>query len=236
MAVVLVAEDDEELAGLWRAVLEDAGHDVVYAAEGTAALEAATGGCRPDGSSKHSPIPDLVVCDVMMPGMDGFEVVRRMREADVDTPVLFITAKSTLADKRAGFGAGADDYVVKPVDPSELVMRADALLRRARISAEKTLRVGRSTLDAGALTVERDGTATELPPKEFALLSKLLESPGRVFTRKQLIDDVWGAGAPAGDHTLDVHVSRLRERFTDNPDFSIKTVRGLGYKGVANDA
>ena len=230
VATVLVAEDDEALAGLWREVLEGAGHEVVSAGDGVEALELAS---HENGSPARA--CDLLVCDVMLPGLDGFEVVRRLREGGSDMPVLFITARATLADKREGFAAGGDDYVVKPVDPSELLMRVSALLRRARIESERTLRVGSTTLDAGALTVTRDGESTELPPKEFALLFKLLASPGRVFTRRQLLASVWGEGSGAGDHTLDVHVSRLRERFAGNPDFTIRTVRGLGYKGVASD-
>ena len=221
MVTILVAEDDAELAELWRVVLEGAGYEVLTAGNGAEALElAAAGGI------------DLAICDVMMPVMDGFTLVRELRGAGFSLPVLLITAKGALADKHEGFAAGADDYVVKPVDVNEMLWRVEALLRRARIASEHELRIGGTTLDADALTVRCGDEEETLPQKEFWLLFKLLASPGRVFTRRQLLDDVWGVEANAGDHTLDVHISRLRERFRGNPDFSIVTVRGLGYKGV----
>ena len=221
MVTILVAEDDAELAELWRVVLEGAGYGVLTAGNGAEALELATG-----------PGADLAICDVMMPVMDGFTLVRELRGAGFSLPVLLITAKGALADKHEGFAAGADDYVVKPVDVNEMLWRVEALLRRARIASEHELRIGSTTLDADALTVRCGDEEETLPQKEFWLLFKLLASPGRVFTRRQLLDDVWGVEADAGDHTLDVHISRLRERFRGNPDFSIVTVRGLGYKGV----
>ena len=221
MVTILVAEDDAELAELWRVVLEGAGYEVLTAGNGAEALELAAG-----------PGADLAICDVMMPVMDGFTLVRELRGAGLTLPVLLITAKGALADKHEGFAAGADDYVVKPVDVNEMLWRVEALLRRARIASEHELRMGSTTLDANALTVRCGAVEETLPQKEFWLLFKLLASPGRVFTRRQLLDDVWGVEADAGDHTLDVHISRLRERFRGNPDFSIVTVRGLGYKGV----
>ena len=221
MVTILVAEDDAELAELWRVVLEGAGYEVLTAGNGAEALELATG-----------PGADLAICDVMMPVMDGFTLVRELRGAGLTLPVLLITAKGALADKHEGFAAGADDYVVKPVDVNEMLWRVEALLRRARIASEHELSIGGTTLDADALTVRCGAVEETLPQKEFWLLFKLLASPGRVFTRRQLLDDVWGVEADAGDHTLDVHISRLRERFRGNPDFSIVTVRGLGYKGV----
>ena len=221
MVTILVVEDDAELLELYRVVLENKGYHVLEAENGREALDTVA-----------SSAVDLVVCDVMMPVMDGFELIRTMRQMGYETPVLTITAKGTLADKQEGFRAGTDDYVVKPVDVNEMVWRVEALLRRAKIANERKLVVGGTTLDADALSVTSEGVETALPQKEFMLLFKLLESPGRIFTRRQLLDDVWGVGTDAGDHTLDVHISRLRERFRHSRDFEIVTVRGLGYKGV----
>ena len=221
MATILVVEDDAELSELYRLVLSGDGHRALGAANGREALALARGMRI-----------DLFVCDIMMPVMDGFELIRALRDEGFDQPVLVITAKGRLADKHEGFSAGADDYVVKPVDVNELVWRVDALLRRARIVEERRLTVGSTELDEDALAVRTGTTETVLPQKEFRLLIKLLSSPGRVFTRRQLMEDVWGAGTTTDPHTLDVHISRLRERFRDNPDFKIVTVRGLGYKAV----
>ena len=224
MVTVLVVEDDAQLRELYCAALSARGYAPCAAADGLEALAAV-----------EAARPSLVVCDVMMPNMDGIELARRLRREGRDLPILMITAKGELADKREGFRAGVDDYVVKPVDIDEMIWRIEALLRRARIATEHRLQIGRTVLDAEALSVRRGDEEQDLPQKEFNLLFKLLASPGRVFTRRQLLDDVWGSGAPAGEHTLDVHISRLRERFRENPDFQIVTVRGLGYKGVRTD-
>ena len=224
MVTILVVEDDAELCELFRVALEADGFSVCAAGNGQEALEVL-------GARRV----DLVVCDVMMPVMDGFELTRSLRRAGFDLPILMITAKGELADKREGFRAGVDDYVVKPVDIDEMVWRVEALLRRARIASERQLLVGDTLLDADALSVRRGEEEATLPQKEFNLLFKLLSSPGRVFTRRQLLDDVWGPDAVESQHTLDVHISRLRERFRANPDFEIVTVRGLGYKGVCVD-
>ena len=224
MVTILVVEDDVELRELYGVALEGNGYAVRSAGDGREALEVL-----------ESAKVDLVVCDVMMPVMDGFELTRALRRAGYDLPILVITAKGGLADKRDGFRAGVDDYVVKPVDINEMVWRVEALLRRARIATEHQLFVGDTVLDRDALVVRRGEDEVALPQKEFNLLFKLLSSPGRVFTRRQLLDDVWGLDSAANQHTLDVHVSRLRERFRENRDFEIVTVRGLGYKGVVKD-
>ena len=221
MITILVVEDDSELLDLFSLVLKKSGYETCRAQDGQQALDIL-------GSQDV----DLMVCDVMMPGMDGFELVRETRAQGMDLPVLIVTAKGELADKREGFGAGVDDYMVKPVDVHELVWRVEALLRRVHKTADAKLEVGSTTLDAESLTVTWEGGEETLPQKEFRLLFKLLSSPGRIFTRQQLMDDVWGLEAEVDSHTLDVHISRLRERFRDDADFEIVTVRGLGYKGV----
>ena len=221
MINILVVEDDSELRDLFSIVLKKSGYATCEAANGQEALDLL-----------ESESVDLMVCDVMMPVMDGFELVRQVRGRGLDLPVLIVTAKGELTDKREGFRAGVDDYMVKPVDVREMVWRVEALLRRAHKTTDSQLEVGGTTLDSEALTVTCGGKQTALPQKEFKLLFKLLSSPGRVFTRQQLMDDVWGLDAEVDTHTLDVHISRLRERFRDNPDFEIVTVRGLGYKGV----
>ena len=225
MVTILVVEDDAELQELLCLVLEGNGYATCRAGDGEEAL-----------ALLERQRVDLAVCDVMMPVMDGFELVRAMRARGMDQPVLMVTAKGALGDKQQGFAAGVDDYVVKPVDVKELVWRVEALLRRARIEADHALTIGATRLDADSLSVTSAAGQVTLPQKEFKLLFKLLSSPGRIFTRRQLFDDVWGPDANAEQHTLDVHISRLRERFRDNPDFHIVTVRGLGYKGVIDHA
>lgn len=222
MVTVLVVEDDRELCELFCTVLGDAGYETVgvfCAEEAFEALERV-----------HV---EALVSDVMMPGMDGFELVRTLRRVGWDLPILVVTARDAQASKCEGFRAGVDDYMVKPVDVNELVWRVEALLRRARIYAERRIVVGATTLDSDALLVKRGDDELCLPQKEFFLLFKLLSSPGRIFTRRQLLDEVWGLDREVDSHTLDVHVSRLREHLRDNPDFEIVTVRGLGYKAVA---
>lgn len=222
MVTVMVVEDDRELRELFCTVLGDAGYETVGASCADEALEVL--------ERVHV---GALVSDVMMPGMDGFELVRSLRRVGWDLPILVVTAKDTQANKCEGFRAGVDDYMVKPVDVNELVWRVEALLRRARIYAERKVSVGATTLDSDALLVRRGDAEVTLPQKEFFLLFKLLSAPGRIFTRRQLLDEVWGLDMEVDSHTLDVHVSRLRERLRDNPDFEIVTVRGLGYKAVA---
>lgn len=175
---------------------------------------------------------DLIVTDVMMPGIDGFEFIRQLRDSQIDIPVLIITAKSDIMDKQTGFFAGADDYMVKPININELVLRVTALLRRAKSVSEKRLTLGNTILEYTSWTVT-DGSGSQiLPQKEFQLLYKLLSYPGQIFTRQQILDDVWGINNYEDSHTLDVHISRLRERFKKNEDFEIVTIRGLGYRAV----
>lgn len=224
MARILVAEDDVNTRKLMCAVLTRAGFDVVGARDGAEALDVLD----------REQI-DLLITDVMMPGVDGFELTRELRDAHFDLPILMVTAKSLPKDRRQGFIVGTDDYLVKPVDAQEMVLRVRALLRRARIVADRRIEVGDVVLDYDALTVSCPGKTVALPPKEFSLLYKLLAYPGQVFTRLQLLDEIWGDEGDTDGATLSVHVNRLRTRFKDWPEFDIVTVRGMGYKAVRNE-
>jgi len=219
---IMVVEDDRDLRELFCAVLADNGYTAIEAGDAMQALEILdkTGA-------------DLAVLDVMMPGMNGYELTRLLRESGINIPILMITARQSLADKREGFKAGTDDYMVKPVDVDEMVWRVEALLRRSQAASQRKIRLGKTEFDRDALAVSGPWGSVELKQKEFLLLYKLAASPGRIFTRLQIMDDVWGVDSEADPHTLEVHISRLRERFKNNEDFEIVTVRGLGYKVVA---
>ena len=218
---ILIVEDDVELRQLFALVLEKNGYQVVAAEDGAEALKILGRG-----------YVDLIISDVMMPVMDGNALVRALREDGVKTPVLMITAKSTLDDMREGFLSGTDDYMVKPVNVNEMVLRVGALLRRARMLSERRQKIGETLLECDSLTVSRAGRSMVLPQKEFMLLYKMAAYPGKIFTRQQLMDEIWGYNAEVDSHTVDVHIGRLRERFKDNPDFKIVTMRGVGYKVV----
>ena len=218
---ILIVEDDVELRQLFARVLEKNGYQVVTAEDGAEALRILGRG-----------YVDLIISDIMMPVMDGNALVRALREDGVKTPVLMITAKSTLDDMREGFLSGTDDYMVKPVNVNEMVLRVGALLRRARMLSERRQKIGETLLECDSLTVSREGKSMVLPQKEFMLLYKMAAYPGKIFTRQQLMDEIWGYNAEVDSHTVDVHIGRLRERFKDNPDFRIVTMRGVGYKVV----
>lgn len=218
---ILVVEDDAELRGLFRRVLEKNGYEALEAADGQQALDVL-----------DENYIDLIISDIMMPVMDGYELVRSLREADISIPVLMITAKDAFDDMRRGFLSGTDDYMVKPVNVNEMVLRVGALLRRAQMISERREVLGGTTLVYDTLTIQREGHEITLPQKEFLLLYKMAASPGRIFTRQQIMDDIWGIESETDPHTVDVHIGRLRERFRDNPDFEIVTMRGLGYKVV----
>lgn len=218
---ILVVEDDAELRRLFRRVLEKNGFEALEAADGQEALDVL-----------DRQYIDLIISDIMMPVMDGYELVRSLRDAGISIPVLMITAKDAFDDMRRGFLSGTDDYMVKPVNVNEMVLRVGALLRRARMISERREVLGGTTLVYDTLTVSRDGEETPLPQKEFLLLYKMAAAPGRIFTRQQIMDDIWGIESETDPHTVDVHIGRLRERFRDNPDFEIVTMRGLGYKVV----
>lgn len=218
---IMVVEDDGDARKLMEAVLCQGGYEVLLATDGLDALEKM--------GAHHV---DLVLLDLMMPRMDGYELTRTLRKANNALPILMVTAKETQADKRGGFLAGTDDYMVKPVDEEELLLRIKALLRRARIVSERRLSVGDTVLDYDSLTVARGGEAQALPNKEFALLYKLLSYQNKIFTRRSLMDEFWDMNTETDARTVDVHINRLRDRFRENPDFEIVTVRGLGYKAV----
>lgn len=221
MANVLVAEDNKNVNKLICAVLRKQGHETIPAFDGMEALEAF--------DSHHI---DLLVADVMMPRMDGMELVRQLRSAGYDLPILMLTARTDQEDKNAGFIAGADDYVTKPANMQELWLRIRALLRRSGAHDGRRVEVGRVLLDGDTFSVVRGTDEVRLPPKEFQLLAKLLQSPGHTFTRLQLLDEVWGWDTESEARTVDVHVNRLRRRFEGWDEFSIETIRGLGYRAV----
>lgn len=221
MFKILVVEDDTNVRKLMCAVLRQNGFETLQAEDGVAALEIM--------DRQHV---DLVVLDIMMPNMDGYELTRQIRLSWENMPILMVTAKQEPIDKRRGFLAGTDDYMTKPVDEQEMVLRIKALLRRAQIASDHKLTVGTLVLDYDALTVSRENQTVILPQKEFHLLFKLLSYPNMIFTRLQLMDEIWGMESETDDHTLNVHINRLRERFRDYSEFEIVTVRGLGYKAV----
>lgn len=221
MFTILVVEDDQNIRKLMCAVLKQQGFKTYGAADGVQALDVM--------EKQHI---DLVVLDLMMPNMDGYELTRQLRLSWRDLPILMVTAKQEQEDKKKGFLAGTDDYMTKPVDEEEMVLRIKALLRRARIANEHKLRIGKAVLDYDSLTVTREEEVYLLPQKEFQLLFKLLSYPNVIFTRMQLMDEIWGLESETDDHTLNVHINRLRNRFRDWQEFEIVTVRGLGYKAV----
>lgn len=216
---ILVVEDDANTRKLMCAVLKRSGFEVHSAANGVDALELM--------DKRHI---DLIVLDIMMPEMDGYELTSELRAAGQNLPILMVSAKQEAKDKRKGFRLGTDDYMTKPVDEEEMVLRIRALLRRAQIAQDKRLYVGATVLDYDAMTVTQGEERLTLPQKEFLLLFKLLSYPGVIFTRMQLMDEIWGMDSDTDDHTVNVHVNRLRDKLKNNRDFEIVTVRGLGYK------
>ncbi len=218
---ILVVDDDKNTRLFFCAVLEEAGYTVTTASNGEEALAML--------DRAHI---DLVVLDIMMPQMDGYEFTRLLRESDNNLPVLMVSAKQLPADKHKGFAVGTDDYITKPIDDEEMLYRIKALLRRAKIATEHRIVVGDVVLDYDSLTVTKGGTVQVLPQKEFLLLYKLLSYPGKIFTRIQLMDEIWGADSETGWETVTVHIGRLRRRFEGWEEFEIESVRGLGYKAV----
>ncbi|QSF43734.1 response regulator transcription factor [Paenibacillus tianjinensis] len=221
MINILVVEDNDKLRQLIGTVLTKHGYNPVMAVDGQHALELL-----------DTHYIDLIISDIMMPNVDGYELIQRLREAGYNTPVLMVTAKESFKDKQCGYLAGTDDYMVKPIDVNEMILRIGALLRRAQIANERRLVVGEVILDSDSITVYRGDKSLLLPQKEFYLLYKLLSYPNKIFTRQQLMDEIWGMDSETDARTVDVHINRLRERFKDCPEFEIVTVRGLGYKAV----
>ena len=175
---------------------------------------------------------DLIITDIMMPGVDGYKFTESLRREKINIPILMITAKEEFKDKVRGFNSGADDYLVKPINLEELVLRVGAILRRAKINNEKKVAIGLTILDYNTFTVSTNGEVIELPQKEFNILFKLFSYPNQIFTRTQLMNEFWGMLSESDERTIDVHINRLRDKFKENPDFEIVTVRGLGYKVV----
>lgn len=222
---ILVVEDDAKLRSLFCTVLTNNGYLALPAESGEKAL-----------SLLDSEYVDLIISDIMMPGMDGYELIEHLRTSGFTMPILIITAKERFEDKQRGFQAGTDDYMVKPIDVNEMILRVGALLKRAKIATEHRIICRNTILDYDALTVTVNGQETLLPQKEFYLLYKLLSYPNKIFTRQQLMDEIWGLDSTTDERTVDVHVNRLRERFKNCDDFIIMTVRGLGYKAVKTEA
>ncbi len=218
---ILVVDDDRHTRMLLEAILKAENYTVFTADNGVSALEVM--------DNEHI---DLVVLDIMMPKMDGYEFTKLLRQSDNNLPILMVSAKQLPADKRKGFLVGTDDYITKPIDEEEMLLRIKALLRRAQIVNEQKMHIGDIELDYNSFTVSRGGEHILLPQKEFLLLYKLLSYPGQIFTRIQLMDEIWGSDSETGWETVTVHIGRLRKRFESWKEFEIESVRGLGYRAV----
>lgn len=221
MMKILIAEDDRELRQLFSHVLISNGYAVTGVSNGQQALDA-----------MDSDYFDMIISDIMMPVMDGFELVRQLRSVGNNIPIMMITARDAFDDMRQGFLSGTDDYMVKPINVNEMVLRVEALLRRAQMINNRRLVMGSTVMEMDSLTVTTPKESMILPQKEFMLLYKLASLPGKILTRQQLMDEIWGYDTGSDSHTVDVHIGRLRERFRDNGDFKIVTMRGVGYKVV----
>ena len=221
MIKILVVDDDAKLTRSVCTYLNDSGYDAKGCLSAQAAYDA-----------MYSHIYDLIISDIMMPGIDGFEFAETVRDLNTNIPILFMSARDDLAAKQKGFDLGIDDYMVKPVDFSELLMRVRALLRRANIEASRKLTVGSLILDADALSAMIDGEEIPVTTREFNIMYKLLSYPNRAFSRSQLMDEFWGVESETGLRAVDVYITKLRDKFSACPDFEIKTIRGLGYKAV----
>ncbi len=223
MFSILVVEDDETLNKMICAKLKQEQFEVHAAFDGEQALEIM--------DRVHV---DMLICDIMMPKMDGYELTDAIRQANYTLPILMVTAKDQIEDMEMGFHMGTDDYLIKPFNMKEMVLRVHALLKRSQIMNEHQMTVGSAVLDYDALTVKIQEKTQDLPPKEFYLLYKLLSSPNHIFTRLELVDEIWGMDSEADERTVDSHIKKLRRKFEECPDFEIVTVRGLGYKAKVN--
>ena len=224
MVNILVVEDDKHTRKLLETILKRDGYTVFKAEDGVKAMKML--------DEQHI---DLIILDIMMPNMDGYEFAKELRDANCMIPILMATAKQLQEDKKKGFIVGTDDYMTKPIDTEEKLLRIKALLRRSQIVNSRKLTIGKVTLDYDTLTVTREDEKQTLPQKEFYLLYKLLSYPDKIFTRIQLMDEIWGMETESGDTTVNVHINRLRKRFDSYPEFEIISVRGLGYKAVKNN-
>ncbi len=218
---ILVVDDDKSIRYVMKEILETAGYVAFCAESAATALDLI--------EREHI---DLAVVDVMMPECDGYELTRELRAFNKDLPILMVSAKVLPDDRKRGFLAGIDDYMSKPVDPDEFLLHIKALLRRFKIASERKIVIGDCVLDLDSYTVVGHGTTHELPQKEFQLLFKLLSSPGKIFTRIQLLDEIWGVECESTPETVTVHIGRLRKRFEGWEEFEIENIRGLGYKAV----
>lgn len=220
---ILVIEDNKNMRKLICATLKQNGYSTFEAEDGEIGLDVL--------DTNHI---DLIICDIMMPNMDGYEFTKTLRDGNCEIPIIIVTAKEQLEDKKRGFSIGADDYMVKPIDFEELILRIGAILRRSKIVNDHKITIGDTTLDYNSLSVTYLGENNTLPKKEFYLLFKLVSSPDTIFTRRQLLDEIWGMESMADERTVDVHIKRIREKYKNSKDFEIVTVRGLGYKAVIN--
>lgn len=218
MATILIVDDDRNMRLLTSARLENI-YTVVTACDGLEALEII----------HHGGI-DMIIADVMMPRMDGYQLLETIREEGYVIPFLLLTAKESLEDKKYGFSLGTDDYMTKPFSSEELIWRVNALLRRANISKDKIIVIGNVTIDSGKYAVYTESKYYELPKKEFDLLFKLLSYPDQIFSKEQLLDSIWGMNSESGEETVKTHISRIRNKLKDIQEFSITTIKGLGYK------
>ena len=224
MFKILVVEDNKNMRRLMTTYLKRSNYETLEAEDGEEALEIM--------DNNHV---DLIISDIMMPNMDGYELTKELRNANYTIPILFVTAKDTIDDKREGFLLGVDDYMVKPVDMDEMVLRVGVLLRRANIVNQRKLKIKNIVLSYDEYTLKKDDKIYNLPQKEFQLLYKLLSFSNKIFTRQELIDEIWGLDNESDFRTVDVHIKRLREKFNDFDEFKIVTIRGVGYKAIIND-
>lgn len=221
MFKILIAEDDIELRQMFQHVLTKSGYFVKGVSNGEEALKAL-----------DQEYYDLIISDIMMPIMDGYDLIKNLRDSGNNIPVMIITAKDAFDDMRLGFLLGTDEFMVKPINVNEMVLRVGALLRRAQIINERKLILGNTILECDSLSVIINGETVILPQKEFMVLYKMASFIGKIFTRQQLMDDIWGYDNESDTHTVDVHIGRLRDKFRDNEDFEIVTIRGVGYKVI----
>lgn len=218
---ILIVEDDKSVGKLMKSVLGDEGYNCTLAQNGKEAL---------DIMDKQQ--IDLAVVDIMMPVMNGYEFTETLRQGGCEIPILMVTAKISHEDKKRGFALGIDDFLAKPFDTDEFLWRIRALARRSKIASEKKLVLGSTELDYSSFSISVDKKTVSVTPKEFLLLYKLLSYPNKLFTKRQIMDEIWNFDSESDEHTVEVHINRLREKFKDNKDFSIKTIRGFGYMGV----
>lgn len=224
MLTILVTEDDKNIRKLLLTLLKQNGYETRQAFDGLETLKILM-----------EETIDLLILDLMMPNLDGYETLKKIRVNNPDLPVIIVTAKNQSIDRRKGFLLGTDDYLAKPIDEQEFILRVKALLRRTKKESAISLKIGETTVNSNNLSIQKNKNYFELPNKEFQLLFILLSYPNKIFTRQQLLDRIWGIDCLANERTIDVHIKRIREKIKHNFDFSIVTVRGLGYKAV-NDA